>query len=446
MLEIEKLKIPESVSKKVDHYNTFTDTYLNRSQIDNYISYEDLNCNTSPLKDTITKTLNSNNIKLGQKYGIDGIDIQYLLQNNTDYVIELPVHHVHYYNIQDIQELSNKNKLLLLDLEELDTRLIKWGDNKIDNIVGFISKAKLNTDNVIYCSTHIEKINLKWYCRQHRLVLDKLNHVIVPAWYIMITSCSHPDFVEGLDNTETYLQQFEDNSFEKFACFPNMKPNIWRVLLLSMLEDSNILKDINWGLVSKPFPFKIDQLQAESFINTYELFAQDLKRYNMADWLTKNPVYAKMIKDFFSKYGKDLPKSTFEDDTIDQYGNVMSPFVHSQSQVKKYKYRIEIERNNVISEKFVKCILSGAFPLYIHTHKSNYIPLLQEMGYIVPQLNLNVLDSTLERIQEVFKVIRILNNSKSTPSDEDILHNIKLTCNKDFLSNIFTKPLVDTFA
>ena len=54
MLEVEKLKIPDNVANHIDYYNTFTDTYLNRSQIDDYLSYEDLDCDTSPLKNTIT--------------------------------------------------------------------------------------------------------------------------------------------------------------------------------------------------------------------------------------------------------------------------------------------------------------------------------------------------------------------------------------------------------
>ena len=441
MLEVEKLKIPDNVANHIDYYNTFTDTYLNRSQIDDYLSYEDLDCDTSPLKNTITNTLTSNNIALGKNYGIDGIEIQSLLEKNTDYVIEIPVHHIQYYNIEDIQRLSNKNKIMLLDLEELDTRYIKWGNDNLDNIVGFISKAKLNTDNVYYFSTHLEKIDLKQYCRTYKVFLDKLNHIIVPAWYIMITSCSDKQFVNGLDNQVSYLQQYKQNNFENFACFPNMKPNLWRVLLLSMLEKEKILQNIDWGLVSKAFPFNVNQNDTPYFINTYELFAKDLERHNLHNWLTDNPYYANIIKEFFSKYGKELPKCTFTNETVD----VMSPFSHSPEQVKTYKYRIEVERNNVISEKFAKCILSGAMPIYIHIHKSNYIPLLQSMGYKVPELNLNTLEGTLERIKAVFSYIQTAQHTQNLPNDSDILHNIELTCNKDFLSNIFTQPLIDTF-
>ena len=105
---IEKLSLGVTTPRQV--HLTITD-FVTGDHGSGVYTYQDFPHDTSLIRDLILTELEKSNIFLGKNYGLQGISISNLLNNDysdRNYYIEIPVSHIQHYNLQDLVLLSYK--------------------------------------------------------------------------------------------------------------------------------------------------------------------------------------------------------------------------------------------------------------------------------------------------------------------------------------------------
>lgn len=421
---IEKLSLGKSNPDQI--HLTITDFVLG-DHGKGYYTYQDFPHDTSLIRDLILRELEKTNIFLGKHYGLSGISLNKLLDNNYsfehNYYIEIPVGHIQFYKITDLVALSNKYKIILVDIEEGGTSLFNYLDYnntlQLVDIRSFIKKSKLNVENIYYASPSFKQTGL---CKEIKL------HKI---WILMQSLCV--PFVQDIiqnNNKQKYLDILEKKQYEKFAVFRNWRARKWRVALLSVLYKNNMLDNIDWSLIGQYGHLTYD-------IKTIEFKKDYFLKYASQEWLDSSK-FKGLIDDFFCNNESILPKFLLETDTTDKFSLMRI----NEDQIKKYRYSIDVDNATMMTEKPVKSFLQGSLPILIYTFP-NGVETLRSFGFKLPDYDFNSLCSMEDTVLQAGNTIRCLYEKSTTPNLDDIVHNFELCVDKHTLASYLIQPLVN---
>lgn len=421
-LYIEKLKI--NITSKQTYWS-ITDFVLGDFGQAGFYFFDNLPI-TSIVKNIILKNLENNNIFLGKRFGSYGIDIADLLHNNYDNtIIEIPVCHLQFCNINEIVSLSEKYKIIFTDLEEGNSYKFSWFDpttktTLTGNIDKFLKKSGLNIDNAFFLNTGFDKIK---FCREIK---------ILNFWVVLTALCSPiiQDIIQN-NSENKYLELLKNREYKKFAVFKNWRARKWRVVLLSLLYDKNLLPNIDWSLVGehdyKTVPTTFD-------LKHFLKFANDA-------WLDNN-VYKEKIDRFFKDNSSVLPKLL---DNVSEI-NTDSIIKTYEKDIKRYKFSIDIETHTSMSEKIVKSFILGYMPIVAYTSKkSYYIKRIKQLGFHILDEQFDNVDNIDEIISRMLDKIDQLEKTNETPSYKLLKENFQKCSNKEILASYISQPLIDTF-
>lgn len=419
---IEKLRLDEKDIPQV--YLTTTDFVLGDHSKGNY-SYENHSYNVEIIRDLILNDLDKHDIYLGKHYGLRGISIEELLSNNfSEFIIEIPVGHIQYYDIEQLNLLSQRNKIIFADLEEGDNARFKWYDTQrtlhLDFFTDFLKNTYLNIDNVFFASSNFKKNRL---CKE----IHFLN-----IWVLM-QSLSIPYVQEIIQDKSVYnhyLDLLTNKKYEKFALFRNWRVRTPRLILLSLLHKNHSLKDIDWTLIGDFGPRTYDIKEPGFFYNE-----------SIMEHISSGP-FAECTDNFLLQHKKILPKFLYETDST-----LSSANMHLESaDFKKYRYTIDVESAMLISEKMVKGCLQGSMPIIVYPFlNGNFIQRITSIGFRIIDLGLDKVSNYNELLLHASNQIKLLNDNKIEPLLEDIVHNFNMCVDKYKLASYITQPLVDAF-
>lgn len=421
MVNIEKLKLEHSIPTKTKSL-TLTDFLLDNHMSGEYEFFSEVKeLPSTTLKSDIAKTLEKNNIFIGNMFGTTGIGINELLNSDqyANLIIEVPNNHLQYYNISDIVSLSNRNKIVITDIEEGFCYQTIWtdtcGTKNVNNFHYFLKNSGINTNNVIALSPNLENNNL---CKQIKIYGMWILLVILSSKFFI-------ELVEDKHKREEYNKILRTKETEKFAVFKNWRPRPWRVALLSLLNKSKFLdKSIDWSLIGHTDPIRCTNYNIE--------FTQ-----KSSEWIQKNP-YRDEITTFFKE--QPLPKFLDLDDTGNSW--LYMPI----NDCKKYRYSIIVESSEQITEKMTKDILLGYIPIVVYPYENRqYIKQIKDMGFRVLDEDFDNHTSVQSIIRAVHTKIINLFQSPSIDTNEDVLENLKLCTDKTILCNYICQPLIDSF-
>lgn len=423
---IEKLSLEEVMPNLV--HLTITD-FVRGDHGKGTYTYQDFPHDTAPIRDLILTELEKSNIFLGKNYGLQGISINNLLNNDyseRDYYIEIPVGHIYYYRLRDLVLLSNKYKIIFVDIEEGNTAQFVWTDyNNVKHktkIKKFLKESGINVDNVYYASPSFEQIKI---CREIKLY---------KIWILMQALCTPivQDIIQN-NNKQKYLDILETKPYEQFAVFRNWRAKRWRVVLLSLLYDKNVLADIDWSLVGMYGHLAYDR-------KNIEFSKDDFLRYVPQHWLNHSNLTS-IVDKFFKDHNNILPKFLLDTDTVDTFSSMKL----DTDQFKKYRYSIDIDDAAILSEKPVKSFLQGSTPILIFTFP-NGIDKLRSFNFKFPDYDFNNFPCNDNVINQVANTIKFLHDSKITLDIDDIVHNFELCADKHKLVSYLVQPLVNVFS
>lgn len=422
---IEKLMLEDQLPNQV--YLTLTD-FVRGDHGKGYYTYQDFPHDTSLIRDLILTELEKSNVFLGKHHGITGISINNLLNNNHsgyDYHIEIPVGHICYYNLQDLILLSNKYKLIFVDIEEGNTCPFKWTDHSNvthnSKFKKFLKESGINIDNVYYASPSFEDIRL---CREIKFY---------KIWILMQALCTPivQDIIEN-NNKQKYLDIIRTKPYEKFAVFRNWRARPWRVVLLSLLYNNKVLDNIDWSLIGDYGHFKFSR-------KTVEFRKDDFLRLMPYDWLNRNN-FTSTVDNFFTDHESVLPKFLLDTDTVDKF----SVMKLNADQFKKYCYSIDVDDAGMITEKPVKSFLQGSTPILILGY-SNGIDKFRSLDFKFPDYDFNNLPCNDNTIKQAADTIKFLHDNNISPNIDDVIHNFEMCVDKHKLVSYLVQPLVDMF-
>jgi len=422
---IEKLSL-EEITPDLVHL-TITDFVKGDHGIGTY-TYQDFPHDTSLIRDLILPQLEKSNIFLGKHYGLSGISISNLLNNDYsmhDYYVEIPVRHIYCYNLQDLILLSNKYKIIFVDIEEGDSYHFVWYDHnnvkQKTKIKKFLKESGINVDNVYYASPSFEQIKI---CREIKLY---------KIWILMQALCTPivQDIIQN-NNKQKYLDILEKKPYKQFAVFRNWRARHWRVVLLSLLHNNKVLDNIDWSLIGEYGHLTYDR-------KNIEFSKDDFLKYVPQDWLNHSDLTG-IIDKFFTAHNNILPKFLLDTDTVDKF----SLMNIDTDQFKKYCYSIDIDNAPLLTEKPAKSFLQGSTPILIFTFP-NGIDKMRSFNFKFPDYDFNNFPCNDNVINQVANTIKFLHDSKITPNIDDVVHNFELCADKHKLASYVVQPLVDVF-
>ena len=422
---IEKLSLGVTTPRQV--HLTITD-FVTGDHGSGVYTYQDFPHDTSLIRDLILTELEKSNIFLGKNYGLQGISISNLLNNDyseRNYYIEIPVSHIQHYNLQDLVLLSYKYKLILVDIEEANTCQFRWIDRNNfihkSKIKKFLKESGINVYNVYYASPSFEQIKL---CREIKLY---------NIWILMQALCTPvvQDIIQN-NNKQQYLNILETKPYEQFAVFRNWRARHWRVVLLSLLHNNKVLDNIDWSLIGEFGHLTYNR-------KNIEFNKDDFLRYVPQDWVSHSNLMS-VIDEFFTAHNNILPKFLLNTDTVDKFSSMRL----DADQFKKYCYSIDIDDATMLSEKPVKSFLQGSTPILIFTYP-NGIDKLRSLNFKFPDYDFNNFPCNNNIINQAADTIKFLHDSKITPNIDDVIHNFEMCVDKHKLVSYLVQPLVDVF-
>lgn len=422
---IEKLKL-ENPHGLV--YLTLCDFVLGTHGKGQY-TYEDAPIRTDLIRNDIISSLEKHQIFLAKHYGLDGICIDKLINSDNllDYYIEIPTGHIKYYNTVDLISLSKKNKIIFTDFEEGGSINVVWhdiyGQRKYSSFTKFLIESGINFKNVIFASSNFEKNKI---CKEIKMF---------QMWLLMQSlSVNYVQDIILNNNKQQYLDILSTKKYEKFAVFKNWRARRWRLVLLSILNDSKLLDKIDWSLIGEfghrffdddSLDFKI-----ENFIKT-----------NNLEWLNNSKFKDQVIK-FMDDHSHSLPKFLFDSDKINRHAHLYLDEFH----LKRYMYSIDVDTANLMTEKPIKSFLQGSMPILIYPSvNSRYLEKIQSLGFKLLDTEFDKSTNIDELIISAGNKIQNLYNLNIEPKLDDILHNFELCTNKQQLVNYFVQPLIEAF-
>lgn len=423
---IEKIKIDNNNNRP---FWSFIDFVLgNFSNAEFY--FTDDTSKTSIVKNLILAQLEIHNIFLGKNYGTIGVSVDQLLNDDTNFIVEIPVGHLQFCDVQKLVTLSTKNKIILTDLEEGNSYFFTWIDpitnaSRTGKIDDFLKTTGINVENVFFLNTGFNKIK---FCQEIK---------ILNFWVVVTALCS--PFVLDIINNGTqqkYIDLIRTNHHKKFAIFKNWRARKWRVILLSLLYNKQLLHDIDWSLIGEYHPFL-----NKHTIPTFEL--THFLRFTEPGWVDNNP-YKNELDKFFNDNINQLPKFLEHDYSEINSDSLIQTYEHD---IKKYRFSIDIESHTSMSEKIVKSFLLGYMPIIAYTsRKSHYIKQIKKLGFRVLDEEFDDCNSVDDIILKMYTKIEYLHNNNLSPSIDDLVTNFCLCTDKELLAKNMSQPLIDSLA
>lgn len=430
---IEKLKLPAnpllySIENDVRIRLTMVDFLLGDHTL-GYYNYQPFPYKTSLIKDGVVNKLAQHNIHLGKFFNVDGIDIEILLANSWEdqYIIEIPLGHLQYYQTNQLVELADRYKIIMTDIEEGNNHtMFWWGPNQKHIMQGtfreFVLNSKINEKNIYLASSRFERVRV---CKEIHLY----------GLWVVLQSLTTPFVIDIIENNnkQKYLDIIEKKSYEKFAVFPNWRARYWRVILLSLLNEKHLLEHIDWSLIGEYTLF----LPNHDYKNFNRQF---FTKYTSERRLGINN-YDEITNRFFDKYQHQLPKFLYGNES----DNVMTYMYLPEEDIKKYKFSITIERP-WLTEKTVKSFLRCSSPIILYPYKNcTYLDKIRSMGFKIEDLGLNKQASGDNVVENAATLVENLYNSSAEPNLDDIINNFELCVDKEKLENYLIQPLVEAF-
>lgn len=418
---IEKLKFDKAVPQV---YLTTTDFVLG-DHTKGYYTYQNSPHRTDLIRDLILDDLKKNDIYLGKHYGVEGVPLDSLLNDDlSNFIIEIPMGHVQYYNLEQLQILSHKNKIIFVDFEESGHIKFKWHDTEqrlhLDFFTDFLKKSGLNLENIIYASNDFIKNRL---CKEIKFL----------HFWVLAQSLAIPYIQEIIKDNTTYnhyLDLLTNKQYSEFAVFRNWQARPQRLILLSLLHKNDSLKNIDWSLVGE-FGHYIHDSKELKF-SMKEHFKEKLKTGK----------FSLDVNNFFSAYNNDLPKFLYNSDSTTKHAK----FYLSPNDFKKYRYSIDVESGNWVSEKAIKGCIQGSMPIVVYPYPNgNFSQLSTAMGFKFLDLNFDGIQDLNELLIDASQKIKMLHDNNIQPNIDDVVHNFNMCADKKLLASYIVQPLVDAF-
>ena len=418
MVRIEKLALAHNISNEKPL--TLIDFLLDNHLSGDYEFFSEVkNLPPTTIKADIIAILLKNNISVGSLFDTQGINIKDLLEsdNYKDLIIEIHNNHLKFYNISDLISLSNRNRIIITDIEEGFCYRTVWknteGKEITDTFQMFLQHSGINNNNIIALSSNFQNNN---FCKEIKLY----------GMWVLLTVLSTKfsiDLIENASKKEEYKNILCTKEYEKFAVFKNWRPRKSRIILLSLLNKSKLLDNlIDWSLIGDTDPIRYKDTNAK--------FKQKQKK-----WM-RTHTYRAEIDNFFRKHS--LPKFLDADNTGNQWINL------SADDCKKYAYSIVVESSPQITEKTVKNFLLGYIPIVIYPYTNSlYIKQIKELGFYILDEKFDNHASIDSVINTAYSTITDLLLTPTKNNNEHLIKNLHLCTDKQILCDYICQPFID---
>lgn len=358
-------------------------------------------------------------VKIGELYGYEGIDINTVLTIKRDIIIET--------SYLDLYSLPKaKQKILLENYVVIINDLEEGGA-----VFGYMGPCIIE---------HIKSLNIiprKIYALtsgflQHDYPDLNIKSIYVPAWaaFCMLSNKITIETVFERSKKEAAINQIL-NKDKKFGLCLNKKPRIHRVELLAELEHRSLLHHMDWTLVYHNDTASLGKLH--DFINSPSNF-----QYNDKIQATNNIKIHKFLSSYsFPRVLKNSKHATFGD-TIgpaDAWLGHYNYYISTETYVDLFK--TSLGTTGFVTEKTFKSFSIGAYPFVLGI--PNIEKQLRNMGFALEENKYDLL-SGKERVEGLCNAV---NNALENPKNisEYVVHNFNLISNSSFLASIFSSAI-----